>query len=80
MKTLKQIYKENRDVRESEIPPEWIGSFNKFMLGSACLAETNEDGSVKEFIYYNIDFRQWYNINKAAIERDERIDKIIKQP
>ena len=47
MKTLKQIYKENRDVRESEIPSEWMGSFNKFMFGSACLAETNEDGSVK---------------------------------
>lgn len=47
------------------------------MIGSACMAETNEDGSVKEYIYFYRDFRIWYNQNKLAIERDIKIDQII---
>lgn len=79
MKTLKEIYDSGKDVKESQIPVEWKDSFNKFMFGSTCLADLNEDGSIKEFIYYSHDFRQWYNKNKKAIERDEKINKIIKR-
>lgn len=79
MKTLKEIYESGKDVKESDIPEEWKDSFNKFMFGSTCLADLNEDGSIKEFIYYSHDFRQWYNKNKKAIERDEKINKIIKR-
>jgi hypothetical protein len=79
MKTLKEIYEENRDVRESEIPKEWMESFNRFMFGSTCCAETNEDGSIKEFIYYACDFRGWYHQNQEAIERDIKIAEALKK-
>ena len=77
MKNLKEIFEENRDIRESEIPDIWKESFNKFMFGSTCCVETNEDGSIKEFIYYACDFRSWYYQNQKAIERDIQINKII---
>ena len=77
MKTLKQLVAENRDIKESEIPKEWMESLNKFMFGQTCMAEANEDGSIKEFIYYAGDFRRWYYQNKKAIERDIQIDKIL---
>jgi hypothetical protein len=76
---LKELYDANVDVRESQIPVEWRESFFKFMMGSTCSAETNEDGSVKEFIYYACDFRGWYFQNKEAIERDIKIDEICKE-
>jgi hypothetical protein len=47
-------------------------------MGQTCQAETNEDGSVKEFIYYSHDFRRWYHMNKQAIERDIKIDQIYE--
>lgn len=74
--TLKELYNANVDVKESQIPEEWKESFNKFIFGSTCLAETNEDGSIKEYIYYACDFRAWYFQNKQAIERDIKINKI----
>ena len=76
---LKELYEANVDVRESQIPVEWRESFFKFMMGSTCSAETNEDGSVKEFIYYACDFRGWYFQNKEAIERDIKIDEVCKK-
>lgn len=76
--TLKQIYEANIDIRESQIPEDWKESFNKFMMFSTCLAETNEDGSVKEFIYYACDFRAWYFQNQKEIERDIKIDNTLK--
>jgi hypothetical protein len=79
MKNLKEIYEEKRDVRESEIPKQWMESFNRFMFGSTCYAETNEDGSVKEFIYYTCDFRMWYGQNREAIERDIKIEEALKK-
>ena len=63
MENLKQVYESGRDVRDSDIPEIWKESFEKFMMGQTCQAETNEDGSVKEFIYYACDFRMWYNMN-----------------
>lgn len=74
---LKQLYDANVDVKESQIPDIWKESFFNFILGSTCLAETNEDGSVKEFIYYACDFRSWYFQNKEAIERDIKIDETL---
>lgn len=76
--TLKEIYDSNKDVRESQIPEDWRESFNKFMFGSTCLAEYNEDGSIKEFVYYSHDFRMWYNQNKKEIERDLKINEVIE--
>jgi hypothetical protein len=76
--TLKEIYDSNKDVRESQIPEDWKESFNKFMFGSTCLAEYNEDGSIKEFVYYSHDFRMWYNQNKKEIERDLKINEVIE--
>jgi hypothetical protein len=78
MKTLKEIYEEKRDIRESEIPAHFMESFNQFMFGQTCCVETNEDGSIKEFIYYACDFRIWYNQNREAIERDIKIDETLK--
>jgi hypothetical protein len=75
--TLKNIYDSGDDVRESEIPIYWKESFNQFIFGSVCLADTNEDGSVKEFIYYAHDFRRWYNLNRKEIERFLKINEII---
>jgi hypothetical protein len=78
MENLKQVYESGRDVRDSDIPKIWKESFSRFMMGQTCQAETNEDGSVKEFIYYSHDFRIWYFQNKEAIERDIKIDQVIK--
>ena len=75
---LKELYESNVDVKESQIPLEWRDSFFKFMLGSTCSAEVDEDGKVKEFIYYACDFRSWYFQNKEAIERDIKIDQVTK--
>lgn len=75
---LKELFEAKRDVRESEIPNIWLDSFNQFMFGQTCCAETNEDGSIKEFIYYACDFRIWYNQNREAIERDIKIDETLK--
>lgn len=79
MKTLKELYQSGKDIKESQMPNEWLDSFNKFIFGSTCLVDLNEDGSVKEFIYYSHDFRQWYNKNKKIIEREEKINEIIKR-
>ena len=78
MENLKQVYDSGRDVRDSDIPEIWKESFGRFIMGQTCQAETNEDGSVKEFIYYACDFRVWYNQNKESIERDIKIDQVIK--
>jgi hypothetical protein len=77
MKTLKELYESKRDIRESEIPSEWKKDFLEFMIGSTITADLNEDGSVKEYVYYIHDFRDWYNKNKLIIERDSKINDII---
>ena len=77
--TLKELYDANIDVRDSQIPEEWKDNFNKFIFGSTCLADVDESGKVKEFIYYACDFRGWYFQNKEAIERDIKIDDICKE-
>ncbi len=77
--TLKELYEANIDVKESQIPKEWKESFDKFIFGSTCLAEVDEEGKVKEFIYYACDFRGWYYENKEAIERDIKIDELCKK-
>lgn len=77
MRNLTEIYLGSNDVRESEIPEIWKESFNNFIFGQTCLADVNDDGSVKEFIYYLSDFRRWYFINKKEIERDVKIDSIL---
>lgn len=75
---LKEVYESKRDVRDSDIPNEWKESFNQFMMGQTCQAETNEDGSVKEFIYYFHDFSRWYYMNQQSIERDIKINDVLK--
>ena len=77
MENLKQVYEAERDVRDSDIPKEWKESFNQFMIGQTCQAETNEDGSIKEFIYYFHDFSRWYYMNQQAIERDIKIEGFL---
>lgn len=76
---LKELYEANVDVRESQIPEEWKESFNKFIFGSTCLADVDENGNIKEFIYYACDFRGWYFQNKEVIERDIKINQICKE-
>lgn len=76
--TLKEIYDSNKDVRESQISKDWKESFNQFIFGSTCLAEYNEDGSIKELVYYSHDFRMWYNKNRKEIERDLKINEVIE--
>ena len=78
MANLKQVYLEGRDVRDSDIPEIWKESFGNFMMGQTCQAERNEDGTIKEFIYYSDDFRRWYHMNQQAIERDIKIDQIYE--
>ena len=78
MENLKQVYESGRDVRDSDIPQIWKESFNQFIMGQTCQAETNEDGTVKEFIYYACDFRMWYRMNQQAIERDIKIDQVYE--
>jgi hypothetical protein len=75
---LKEVLESKRDVRDSDIPNEWKESFNQFMMGQTCQAETNEDGSIKEFIYYFHDFSRWYYMNQQAIERDIKINDVLK--
>jgi len=76
---LKELYEAKRDVKESEIPEEWKESFNKFISGQTCSGIFNEDGTLKEYLYYQEDFSRWYRINKLKIERDLKINEIIKR-
>ncbi len=75
--TLKQLYEEKRDVKQSYIPEKWLASFNQFMFGQTCAIEHKEDGSI-EFVTYYHDFVIWYEANKIAIERDINIDTILE--
>jgi len=74
---LKEIYDSGEDVRESQIPEKWKVSFDKFMFGQGCLADLNDDETIKEYIYFSVDFRRWYFQNEREILRDINIDKII---
>lgn len=74
---LKEVYDAGIDVRDSYIPEKWRKSFDNFIMGQACYAETKEDGT-REFIYYSHDFRRWYHDNQVAIERDIKIDNVLK--
>ena len=74
---LKEIYDSGEDVRESQIPEKWKVSFDKFMFGQGCLADLNDDKTIKEYIYFSVDFRRWYFQNEREILRDINIDKII---
>ena len=78
MRNLRQVYDSGKDVRDSDIPEIWKESFGNFMMGQTCQAEVDENGKVKEFIYYSHDFRMWYHMNQEAIERDIKIDQVIK--
>ena len=48
------------------------------MFGQTCTADVDENGKVINLVYYGHDFRRWYHMNKTEIERDEKIDSIIK--
>jgi hypothetical protein len=73
---LKEIFNSGEDVRDSQIPEKWKNSFDNFMSGQGCLADLDEDGTVKEFIYFSEDFRRWYRINEQSILRDIKITNI----
>lgn len=75
---LKELYESKVDVKDSQIPEEWKESFNQFIFGQTCQAEMNEDGTVKDFIYYSHDFRFWYYQNQEAIEREIKIENVLK--
>lgn len=75
---LKELYESNVDVKDSQIPEDWKESFNQFIFGQTCQAEMNKDGTVKEFIYYSQDFRIWYHQNQDAIEREIKIENVLK--
>ena len=77
MMNLKEIYDSGEDVRDSQIPEKWKSSFDKFMFGQGCLADSDEDGNIKEYIYFSEDFRRWYFQNEKEILRDINIDIII---
>ena len=36
------------------------------------------NGKVLNYVYYGHDFRKWYHINQTVIEREEKINSIIK--
>ena len=73
---LKEIFNSGEDVRDSQIPKKWKSSFDNFMFGQGCLADLDEDGTVKEYIYFSEDFRRWYRINEQSILRDIKINSI----
>ena len=75
--TLKELYEEKRDVKQSYIPEKWQLSFREFMFGQTCAIEHKEDGTIEFVIYYH-DFVRWYEQNQIQIERDITIDTILK--
>jgi hypothetical protein len=75
--TLKQLYDEKKDVKQSYIPEKWQLSFREFMFGQTCAIEHKEDGTI-EFVTYYHDFVRWYEQNQIQIERDITIDTILK--
>jgi hypothetical protein len=74
MKSLIEIYNSDQNVRESDIPKDWLPSFHRFMFGSAFYFENG----TKDIMYYIHDFRSWYSKNRKEIDRDERINKILE--
>jgi hypothetical protein len=77
MKTLKEIYNSNEDVRKSDIPQFWLENFLNFMMGSTITADFDDDGNIIEYVYYSHDFRMWYRLNELEIERDSKINNIL---
>lgn len=77
--TIEELYHANVDVKESQIPAEWRESFLAFIFGSACSAEVDDCGNIKEYIYYACDFKSWYLQNRQVIERDIKIDIILNE-
>lgn len=73
----KELYDRGTDVKDYEIPEKWKDSFTKFMFGSTCYADVDEENQVINYVYYIWDFKRWYHINKTQIEREEKLDIII---
>lgn len=69
---LKELYESGKDIKESQIPKEWLDSFLKFMFGSTCYKEGDD------FVYFSHDFRRWYHRNQIEIERDDKINSVLK--
>ena len=72
--TLKELYESNKDIKESDIPVKWKESFLDFMMGQSYY----KDQITNESMYYSFDFGRWYYQNRIQIERDIKIDDIIK--
>ena len=47
--TLKQLYDEKKDVKQSYIPEKWQLSFREFMFGQTCAIEHKEDGTIEKW-------------------------------
>jgi len=73
---LQELFNLGGDIRESDIPKEWVDSFNRYMFGKTCAIEHLEDGS-SQFVFYWEDFKYWYLDNKSQIERDIKINTIL---
>jgi hypothetical protein len=71
--SLTELYNLKKDVLFDSISEDWKDSFNKFMFGQTCTINENE-----KLIAYYQDFALWYRINKAAIEREIKIDNAIE--
>jgi hypothetical protein len=69
---LTELINKRQDVKFSDIPLEWVDSFNKFMYGQTCYKDTDTN----EFMAYYTDYARWYYANKSIILREEKIDQI----
>lgn len=71
---LRKLYLSGDNIKFDDIPENWRKNFNDFMIGQTCLLDDNG----KEIVYSH-DFRVWYHLNKKAIERNIKIDDVVKK-
>jgi hypothetical protein len=71
---MKNLIESKKDIKISDIPIEWLYSFNKFMFGQSYYINNNGD----RMVFYN-DFIKWYRINKVSIDREIKINNILDE-
>lgn len=73
MSSINKLLSDKKDVKFSDIPLEWQDSFRKFMFGSTIYGDENGN----HMAYYH-DFVGWYMNNKREIDREIKINNILK--
>jgi len=73
--TLKEIFDANIDARLRYIPDEWKESISKYAADRRYMCLYGEgDGRCM----FSDEYRRWYLLNEKAIQREAKIDTLLR--